>query len=110
MFDYDAWLIGMAEEHYAEPSYDHIYEEVADDTFESVCYYSDGDIIREYDNRRTLGLVYEDIEDMKEEGLVKFEVYEVVKLIGENYGKHENDIYFETIEEYSGKLLYSEEF
>ena len=110
MFDYDSWLIGMAEEHYAEPSYNNTYEDVCSDMFEGVCYYNDGEIFSEYNDSKVLNLIYKDVESLKEEGVVKFEVYEVVRLIGEIYGKYEDDIYSEVIEEYRGKLLYSEEF
>lgn len=65
------------------------------------------EIVSESDIRET----YKYIDEHKEDGLTKMEVYEMAQEFGIYYGKCEDDYYEEEIgEEYSGDLLYSEEF
>lgn len=91
-----------------KPSYDRTFVQTADNLFVTVSTYDNGEVFKEEETAEDIRKYYNDLHE--EEGLVKFEVYEIVKEIGATYGKHEDDYYEEVIEEGEGRLLYSEKF
>lgn len=94
-----------------EFEYDNTFVNVVEGEYEVVYTYDDGDTTIDEETAKGLHDFYTlELDQLKEEGLVKFEVYEIVEEIGAMYGKHEDDYEEEVIERSRGDLLYSEEF
>ena len=94
-----------------EPNWDKEESRAFDDLFFLVLTYDGEAGDEEIVDRDDLQFTYNCIEELKEDGLTKMEVYEAAQDFGICYGKHEDDYYEEEISDmYSGGLLYSEEF
>ena len=80
------------------------------DEFLTVYTYDNGAVFEEYEDEKSLKTTYNSFDELKEDGVVKLEVYEMWQEVGVCYGKHEDDYYEEVIDEGAGNLIYSIEF
>lgn len=92
------------------PSYDKEEARVIDNEFFVIFTYDNGNQYEEILDKREIEETYEVIEEYKEDGLKKIEIYEAVKDFGIIWDRWDDDYEEEISEVYSGELLYSEEF
>lgn len=93
------------------PSWDREEFRVLDDEFIVIFTYEGNEEEEEILSKSEIEATYEVIDEYKEDGLKKIEIYEAIQDYGIALGKCEDDYYEEEVGEvYDGKLLYSESF